>query len=134
VLADSGSQYTAGPIVAVVVVCLLGLLLRWIFGGRRSRSSGARPGAAATRSPRARPTNPPAPARSAAARPGGVPSDYGLLRQVALLPGRTEGDSLRAVLTGAGIRSTLSAHPDGQIAVLVFAADVDRARTLLPPP
>jgi hypothetical protein len=134
VLADSGSQYTAGPIAAVVVVCLLVLLLRWILGVGRSRSaasrsrSGARP--AATRPAPARP----APAGSAPGSPAGVPADYGLLRRVALSPGRPEGDTLRAVLTGAGIRSTLSNRPDGQVEVLVFAADVDRARSLLPPP
>jgi hypothetical protein len=119
VLADSGSQYTAGPIAAVVVVCLLGLLARWIFGAGRSRSAGARSAAAR-------------PAR-AAPGPTGRPADYGLLRRVALLPGRADGDALRAVLSDAGIRSTLSARPDGQVEVLVFAADVDRARSLLPP-
>jgi hypothetical protein len=118
VLADSGSQYTAGPIAAVVVVCLLGLLARWIFGVGRSRSAGAR--SAAARSARA-------------SGPTGRPADYGLLRRVALLPGRADGDALRAVLSNAGIRSTVSARPDGQVEVLVFAADVDRARSLLPP-
>jgi hypothetical protein len=114
VLADSGSQYTAGPIAAVVVVCLLAMLLRWVFGRRRPRSARYR----------SRPTLP----------PDAGPAAYGLLRPVALLPGRAEGDSLRAVLSAAGIRSTLSAGPDGQVEVLVFAADADRARSLLPPP
>jgi hypothetical protein len=134
VLADPGSLYTAGPIAVVVVACLLGLLLRWILGARRSRYPGARSGSvprpaaprpAASGSPMAGP---------AATGPTGVPAEYGLLRQVALLPGRADGDSLRTLLSDAGIRSTLSARPDGQVAVLVFAADVERARTLLPPP
>jgi hypothetical protein len=124
--ADSGSHYyTAGPIIAVVVVCLLGLLLRWIFGTGRSKQAGARP---APRPAASRPAG-----RSAGA-PAGLPADYGLLRPVALLPGRPEGDALREVLTGAGIRSTVSDRSDGQVEVLVFAADVDRARGLLPPP
>jgi hypothetical protein len=114
---DPGSHYTAGPIVAVVVVCLLGLVLRWIFGTGRRRSPGARP----------------------APRPGqpnggtGRPTDFGLLRQVAVLPARLEAEAARATLTAAGIRSTLTARPDGQVDVLVFAADVARARPLLPP-
>ena len=38
-LVDAGTlQFAVAPIIAVVVVCLLGLLLRWIFGtGRRAR-------------------------------------------------------------------------------------------------
>jgi hypothetical protein len=100
------AQYTVGPIVAVVVICVLALVLRWVFGSGRSRA----------------PT-----------RPTGAVGEYGLLRRVAVLPGAAEGEALRAVLTDAGIRSTMTARPDGQVDILVFPDDADRARALIPP-
>jgi hypothetical protein len=106
---DGGSlHYAYGPTVAVVVVCLLGVLLRWVFGSGRSR--GAR-------------------TAGRAAGSGG----YGLLRSVATVAGRPEGNALRALLSDAGIRSTLTARPDGRVDILVFPEDVDRARQLIPP-
>jgi hypothetical protein len=101
-------HYAYGPTVAVVVVCLLGLLMRWVFGSGRSR--GARP----------------------AGRDAGSGS-YGLLRTVATVSGRPEGNALRALLSDAGIRSTVTQRPDGRIDVLVFREDADRARQLIPP-
>lgn len=147
-LADSGSQYTAGPIAIVVVLCLLALLLRWIFGTGRSRSggragtnqhrsaglpAGSGPAAAGPTAAGTGPATSGAPGAGAAGA-GAVPSEFGLLRPVALLPDRATGDALRTVLSDAGIRSTLTAGPDGRVAILVFAADADRARALLPPP
>jgi hypothetical protein len=114
---DAGSyHYLAGPVVAIVVVCLLGVLMRWVFGSGRSRAGvtgGSRAGASA----------PP---------PAGRP-DHGLLRTVAEAPDRGAGSALRAVLSDAGIRSTLSVRRDGRVQVLVFADDEDRARRLVPP-
>ena len=105
---DAGSyHYVVGPVVAIVVVALLAVALRWIFGTGRSR-------AAAT-----------------VARTG--PVDHGLLRPVAELPDRAAGSALRAVLSDAGIRSTLGVRRDGRVQVLVFADDLDRARRLVPP-
>jgi hypothetical protein len=104
-----GSHYAIGPTVAVVVVVLLGVLLRWIFGTGRSHAA-------------------------ASVRPPAAPSDYGLLRQVAVVSGRPEGNALRAVLSDAGIRSTLMQRGDGRVEVLVFPDDADRARKLVPPP
>lgn len=104
---NGSPQYTVGPIVAVVVVCLLALVLRWIFGGKRSR---------------------------APARPSGAVGEYGLLRRIAVLDGPAEGDAVRAVLAEAGIRSTVTVRPDGQVELLVFPDDAERARALLPPP
>jgi hypothetical protein len=102
---DTGSlHYTFGPTVAIVVVCLLGVLLRWVFGtgrGRGGRAAGS--------------------------------DGYGLLRAVATAEDRPEADALRAVLSDAGIRSTLTTRRDGRVDVLVFREDVDRARRLLPP-
>lgn len=111
----AGSAYTLGPVAVVAVLCLLALVLRWVFGTGRSRSAAGRP--APTR-----------PVRS----PAG-PAEHGLLRQVALLPGRADGDALRARLAGAGIRSTLSVRTDGQVELLVFPDDVERAQRIVPP-
>lgn len=105
---DVGSyHYVAGPVVAIVVVCLLAVLMRWIFGSGRSRAAIAAPPAGA--------------------------ADHGLLRPVAELPDRAAGSALRAVLSDAGIRSTLGVRRDGRVQVLVFADDEDRARRLVPP-
>ena len=103
--AGNGSHYVLGPIVAVVVVCVLAGLSKWIFGSGRNRT--------------------------AAARAGGA--DHGLLRPVAELPDRAAGAELRAVLSDAGIRSTLGVRRDGRVQVLVFPSDEDRARRLVPP-
>jgi hypothetical protein len=46
---------------------------------------------------------------------------------------RAEALALRAVLGDADIRSSMSARRDGQFDVLVFRADEDRARAVLPP-
>jgi len=117
---DTGTlHYTFGPTVAVVVVCLLGVLLRWVFGSGRSRGGSRYRGE-----------------RHDAAAPGGQTDgsgNYGLLRAVVTAEGRAEGNAQRALLSGAGIRSTLSARPDGRVEVLVFREDLDRARQLLPP-
>jgi hypothetical protein len=106
---DAGSyHYLAGPVVAIVVVCLLAVLMRWIFGTGRSRAA------------------------AAAVPPAGT-ADHGLLRPVAEAPDRAAGSALRAVLSDAGIRSTLGVRRDGSVQVLVFADDLDRARRLVPP-
>jgi hypothetical protein len=103
-----GYHYVVGPVVAVVVVCLLAVVMRWIFGSGRSRAA-------------------------ATAQPPAGPADHGLLRPVAELPDRAAGSALRAVLSDAGIRSTLGVRRDGRVQVLVFADDEDRARRLVPP-
>jgi len=97
-----------GPILAVVVVCLLAVLSKWAFGSNRSRTAAARTAAGGT-------------------------GDHGLLRPVAELPDRAAGSALRAVLSDAGIRSTLGLRRDGRVQVLVFPDDEDRARRLVPP-
>lgn len=107
--AGNGSHYVLGPILAVVLVCLLAGLSRWIFGTGRGRTA----------------------ARTVAHGRGTV--DHGLLRPVAELPDRAAGAALRTVLSDAGIRSTLGVRRDGRVQVLVFPADEDRARRLVPP-
>ena len=94
-----------GPIIALVVVAFLALLLRWAFG------SAGMPGPA----------------------PDGPSSDFGLLQNVAVAPSAGEANALRAVLSDAGIRSTTVGAGRGRVRVLVFAADVDRAKALVGP-
>ena len=52
---------------------------------------------------------------------------------VAELPDRPAAAALRAVLSDAGIRSTLGVRRDGRVQVLVFPDDEERARRLVPP-
>jgi hypothetical protein len=58
-----------------------------------------------------------------------TPADDGLLTKVATLSRRESALALRAVLSDAGIRSTLRAADDRTV-VLVFPEDADRARSL----
>ncbi|HVX44308.1 MAG TPA: hypothetical protein VHC49_10500 [Mycobacteriales bacterium] len=89
-------------LVAVVVIGGLALAARWAFRPSTPRL-GARP------------------------RIG----DRGLLRPVAHVPNESAARSAQTVLTGAGIRCTSSPTADGRIEILVFPADLDRARSLL---
>jgi hypothetical protein len=57
------------------------------------------------------------------------PADDGLLAKVATLSRRESALALRAVLSDAGIRSTLRPADDRTV-VLVFPEDADRARSL----
>ncbi len=58
------------------------------------------------------------------------PADDGLLTRVATLSGRESALALRAVLSDAGIRSTVRATGPHRAEVLVFPEDADRARVL----
>jgi len=105
-------QYSnsGGMIVAVVAMALLVLLCRWVFstGDREKRTA----------------------RRLAKARSGG---DYGLLVPVATARTDAEARQLRDVLREAGIRCTVAdAAEPGSLAVLVFRADADRARSFVP--
>jgi hypothetical protein len=99
---DAGSlHYAVGPVVVVMVLALLALFMRWAFGSGYGRRR---------RVPR--------------------PTDDGLLTKIATLSRRESALALRAVLSDAGIRSTIR-YPDPQRAViLVFPEDADRARAL----
>jgi hypothetical protein len=105
----NSTHLAVGPVVAIVVVAALAMLSKWVFGTGRHR--------AARRS-----VVPPA-----------VQVDTGLLRPVADLPDRAAAAALRAVLSDAGIRSTIGVRRDGGVQVLVFPDDEDRARKLVPP-
>jgi hypothetical protein len=105
----SSAHLASGPVVAIVLVALLAMLSRWIFGTGRRRTA----------------------ARNLTQQ--GVQLDSGLLRSVAELPDRPAAAALRAVLSDAGIRSTVGVRRDGRVQVLVFPADEERARRLVPP-
>nr|WP_218859688.1 hypothetical protein [Petropleomorpha daqingensis] len=94
-------HYAVGPIIAVAVVVLLGAFLRWAFGGDSRR-------------PR---------------RPA-QPADDGLLTKIATLSRRESALALRAVLSDAGIRSTLRSPGPDRTTILVFPEDAPRAREL----
>ncbi len=58
------------------------------------------------------------------------PADDGLLTRVATLSRRESALALRAVLSDAGIRSTVRVPAPHRAEVLVFPEDADRARAL----
>jgi hypothetical protein len=101
-------SYITGPIVAIVVMVLLTLFMRWAFGG--SSTGGMR---------RRRPS----PVRRRSAHPGGT------------LSRRESALALRAVLSDAGIRSTVPLPRGARADVLVFPEDAPprpRTRRVLP--
>ena len=99
--AGSDLHYLVGPGSAFVLVGLLALFLRWAFGTGYDRGT----------------AEPPA-------------DDDGLLTLVATLSRREAALALRAVLSDAGIRSTVRCPAPHRADVLVFVEDADRARSL----
>ena len=100
---EAGSlHYAVGPVIALTVLVLLGLFMRWAFGTGSGSSRPARE----------------------------VPSEDGLLVRVATLSRRELALALRAVLSEAGIRSTVRMPVAHRAEVLVFPEDADRARAL----
>ena len=97
-------SFAFGPLVAVALVGVFVLILRWAF--RRGSSVVAAP-----------------------ARPG-TDTDYGLLITVAAPGTCIEGEVLRRRLEAAGLRANLATTLDGP-RVMVWPADEARARTLL---
>jgi hypothetical protein len=97
-------SYIVGPVVAIVVLALLGLFMRWAFGTGGTGTSGRR----------YRPTS----------------AEDGLLTRVATLTRRESALALRAVLSDAGIRSTVRFPAAHRADVLVFPEDAGRAREL----
>jgi hypothetical protein len=105
VLIDAGSlHFLVGPAIVIVVLLLIGLFMRWAFSG---------PGGPEKRLP-TRPTSP----------------DEGLLTPIAAFTRREPALALRAVLSDAGIRSTIRMPDPRRAEVLVFPEDADRARAL----
>jgi hypothetical protein len=89
-----------GPLIAVVAIIGLALFTRWAFGTGYGR------------------------------RPAAPPPDAGLLTLIATLSRRESALALRAVLSDAGIRSTVRCPAPNRADVLVFPEDAGRAREL----
>ncbi len=98
--AGSGLHFLVGPVIAFAVLGLLALFMRWAFGNGYGR------------------------------RPATPPPDEGLLTLVATLSRRESALALRAVLSDAGIRSTVRCPAPHRADVLVFPEDAARARSL----
>ena len=98
--AGSDLHYLVGPVIAFAVLALLALFMRWAFGTGYGRG----------------------PTRAA--------PDDGLLTLVATLSRRESALALRAVLSDAGIRSTVRFPAAHRADVLVFPEDAQRARAL----
>jgi len=99
---DAGSlHFAVGPAIAFLVVGVLALFMRWAFGTGYGR------------------TRPPEP-----------PAEEGLLTLIATLSRRESAMALRAVLSDAGIRSTIRLPAPHRADVLVFPEDAERARAL----
>jgi hypothetical protein len=97
-------SYAFGPLVAVGLIGLFVVILRWAF----SRGSSV----------------------VAAAPTPGSADEYGLLVPVATPGTYIEGELLRRGLEDAGIRATLTTTLDGP-RVMVWPQDEDRAKELL---
>ena len=90
-----------GPLIAAAVVIALAFFMRWAFG----RGYGLQ-------------------------RQPAVPAEDGLLTLIATLSRRESALALRAVLSDAGIRSTIRVPAPHRADILVFPEDADRARAL----
>jgi hypothetical protein len=97
-------SFAFGPIVAVVLVGVFVLILRWAF----SRGSSV---------------------VAAPPRPGAV-AEYGLLVPVATPQTYVEGEMLRQRLEGQGVRANLASTLDGP-RLLVWPGDEEKARQVL---
>jgi hypothetical protein len=100
----SSYHYLEGPAIALAALGVIVLICRWVFATDRT-----------------------APAVRQSAQEKG---DFGLLAPVTVVPTRDDAAMLRAVLSDAGIRATVTDAPGG-FAVLVFSDDVARARALV---
>ena len=104
-MASWGSwSFVYGPMIALAVVGVFALLLRWTFSRGHSLVE---------RRPRT-----------------GDPGDYGLLVTVAAPASFAEAELIRARLVGLGIRATLAPTTQGP-RVLVFPDEARTARALL---
>ena len=97
-------------VIALIVIGIMILIMRWVFAPSRPRWKQART-IDATEAP-----------------------DLGLLTVITSGLSRHDALAQRARLGNAGIRSSMSTRRDGTMDVLVFHADVTSARALLESP
>lgn len=100
-----GYSYLWGPLVALLVVGVIILILKWAYSSKPTTLL-------------SRPTRP------------GAPDEYGLLVSVAAPASMAEGENIRSRLETAGFRVTLAETHSG-LHVLVWPADAPRARAAL---
>ena len=100
-MALAGGQWAVAPIIIAVVLVLLALFMRWAFGSDSSSRARRR-----------------------------SPAGEGLLTLVATVSSRETALARRAVLSDAGIRSTIREPAAHRADVLVFPEDLERARVL----
>ncbi len=100
-----GPNDISAELIALVAVGALVLVMRWVFRPSRRRT-GPLPDASDAR-------------------------ELGLLTVIITQLPRDDAMRQRARLGEAGIRSSMSRRKDGAMDVLVFHADVDRARAIL---
>jgi hypothetical protein len=98
------------PAAAFVAIAVLGLALRLLVGRGRPTPAGRRPGA----------------------RPAA--EDFGLLRVAALAEDEAGAQVVCGLLARAGIRATVAPAVGDRVRVLVFAADLERARAVVSGP
>lgn len=104
----NGHHFLLGPLLALLLVGLLAGLLRWTYGTHRQHV---------------------APPTEADGR------DFGLLREVAVVPDAEAAAALRGTLAANGIRATLRPTADGAgRSILVFTKDEHDARVVLSRP
>lgn len=126
-------------VLVFAMIGVLGLVLRWTF--KRDKDAPEWPGPSTPWSApelTSRSVQPMAmPYLSAAAAELSEPvkldddgDDFGLLAEAARVETSEEADRVRAVLAQAGIRATSTTGRDGRLRVLVFTADVHRARRI----
>ena len=98
-------SYVFGPMMALIVIGLLVLVLRWAFSSKKTSVV-------------------------AAAAKSGAADEYGMLVPVASPASFIDGEMVRRRLEDAGIRANLANTLDGP-RVLVWPKDEDRARQVL---
>lgn len=110
-LPSNGLHFIIGPLLALLVVGLLGGLLRWTYGTHKQHVT---------------------PYSEISVAGDG---DLGLLREVAVVADTQTADVLRRRLAADGIRATVRPTEDGAgRRILVFAEDESDARVVLAKP
>lgn len=109
-LPSNGLHFFLGPLLALLVVALLGALLRWTYGTHTQHVA-----------PRC--------------EDDADSDDLGLLREVAVVPTAEAAEVLRRLLSAGGIRATVRPTTDRTgHRLLVFAEDEPDARVVLAKP